>query len=82
MLTVCGCQIPDDDVRVLIGRLEDDITLDSDEAAGALKFALDTKADAISLDPGIREAIKAALYEDPLPLSLDFLRQALNDANG
>ena len=34
----------------------------------------------ISLDPGIRDAIKAAL-NDPLPMSLDLLRQALNGAD-
>jgi len=80
VLTVCDCRVPNDDLRVLIGRLEDDITLDSDEAAGALRFALETNADVISLDPGIRDAIKAAL-NDPLPMSLDLLRQALNGAD-
>jgi hypothetical protein len=76
MLTLCDCPIPDEDIRTLIDRLERDVTLDSDEAAAALRFALETKTSAISLDPAIRDAIKDVLHE-PLPIGLSELRDAL-----
>ena len=77
MFTICGCQLTTDDATILIGRLDDDHTVLSDEAAAALRYAIASNTPTLLLDYDLRDAIEHVLH-GPLPLSLSELRDALN----
>lgn len=76
MFTICGCQLTRDDVTVLIGRLDDDHTVLSDEAAAALRYAVASNTPTLLLDYDLCDAIEHVL-RGPLPLGLSALRDAL-----
>jgi len=82
MLSVCGCQLNSEDTATLIGRLEDDPTVISDEAAAAIRYAAETGGPADPLDPDLQDAIRHALLHGPLPLGLGALRDVLNGGTG
>ena len=77
MFTICGCQLTTGDATLLIGRLEDDLTVLSDEAAAALRYAIAANAPTPLLDYDLRDAIEHVLH-GPLPLNLSALRDALS----
>ena len=77
VLKLCGCELDDVDAAVLIGRLDDDPTLLSDEAAATLRYAIAAKLSAGILDYELRDAIRHALYW-PLPPGLAALRESLS----
>jgi hypothetical protein len=78
MLSVCGCELSSEDTDTLIGRLEDDPTVISDEAAAAIRYAAEAGVPADVVDPDLQDAIRHALLHGPLPLGLGTLRDALN----
>ena len=82
MLSVCGCQLSNEDTVTLIGRLEDDPTVISDEATAAIRYAAESGVPANVVDPDLRDAIRHALLHGPLPLGLGALRDALNSGVG
>ena len=76
-MVVCGCHLSVEDTATLIGRLDDDHTVVSDEAAAALRFAVAAGLPADKLDRDVRDAIVHVLYE-PLPPGLGALRDAID----
>jgi hypothetical protein len=80
VLKLCGCELDDVDAAVLIGRLDDDPTLLSDEAAATLRYAIAADLPAETLDYDLRDVIRQALYW-PLPDGIAALREALSREN-
>jgi hypothetical protein len=76
VLRLCGCAIEGDDVDRLVELLAADVTLASDEAAAAVRFARDGGTTIERLDPDIRDAILHVLA-DPPSESLAELRDSL-----
>ena len=62
---------------ILAGRLDDDHTVLSDEAAAALPYAIHSDTPILLLDDDLRDAIEHVLQR-PLPIGLSVLRDALN----
>ena len=80
MFTICGCELTTDDASILIGRLDGDHTVLSDEAAVALRYAVNSNTPTLLLDHDLRDAIEHVL-RGPLPIGLSQLRDALNSGH-
>jgi hypothetical protein len=79
VLQICGCEIAGTDVDRLLELLDADVTLVSDEAAGAIRFARNSGVTIIDrLDAGIGDVIKHVLLRGPLPAGLARLRDELD----
>jgi hypothetical protein len=78
MLTVCDCILAASDVGILVGRLDDDHTVISDEAAAAIRFAVAAGSSTDTLDRDLRDAIRHVLLDGPLPPALRALRASLD----
>ena len=76
MLQLCGCVIPPEDVDTLIDLLEADVTLVSDEAAAAIRYARGSGDEVTDIHPDLRDAIIHVL-DDSRITSLSSLRDAL-----
>lgn len=81
MFTVCGCDLDDDEAVTLLELLDNDVTLVSDEASAAIRYAISTGAPANKLDPAIKAAVKHALADERglLPPGLQQLRVAVSN---
>jgi hypothetical protein len=76
VLRLCGCEITSEDSDTLIALLDADVTLLSDEAAAALRWAQDTGSPINQLDDDICLALQHVLSEVPAG-SLTTLRSVL-----